>query len=65
MIIFNTELLLVLVYNVLLILRKQHHFKRNLGSSVKNCPKVSLICLWKSVRRGPILIGCDNIPHLK
>ena len=35
------------------------HFKRNLGSPVKNCSRVSLICLSESVRRGPILSGCD------
>ena len=31
----------------------------NLGSPVKNCLRVSLICLSESVRRGPILSGCD------
>ena len=41
------------------ILQRKHLFKRNLGSPVKNCPRVSLICLSESVRRGPILIGCD------
>ena len=35
------------------------HFKRNLGSPVKNCSRVSLICLSESVRRVPILSGCD------
>ena len=53
----------LLVYNVLVILRgyspKKTLFKRNLGSQVKNCPKVSLIYLSESVRRGLILIGCD------
>ena len=41
------------------ILRRKRHFKRNLGSPVKNCPRVSLICPSESVTRGPILIGCD------
>ena len=58
MIIFNKELL---VYNVLVILRRKHHFKRNVGSQVKNCPKVSLIYLSESVRKGLILIGCDKL----
>ena len=34
---------------------------RNLGSPVKNCPKVSLIYLSESVRRGFILIDCDSM----
>ena len=41
------------------ILRNKCHFKRNLGSPVKNCPKVSLICLSESGGRGSFLIGCD------
>ena len=43
------------------ILRRKHHFKRDLGSPVKNCPEVSLIYLSESVRRGLILTGCDMI----
>ena len=39
------------------ILRKRH-FKRNRGSQVKNCQRVSLICLGESVR-GLIPSGCD------
>ena len=38
---------------------KKHNVKRNLGSPVKSCSRVSLICLSESVRRGPVLIGCD------
>ena len=30
-------------------------------SPVMNFPRVSLICLSESVRRGTILIDCDNI----
>ena len=30
-----------------------------MGSPVKNCPGISLICQSESVRRGPILSGCD------
>ena len=60
MIIFNKELL---VYNFLVILRvilrRKCHFKRNLGSPVKNCPKVSLIYLSESVRGGSISFDCD------
>ena len=41
------------------ILGRKHYFKRNLGSPVKSCPKVSLIFLSESVRRGLILIGWD------
>ena len=40
------------------ILQKRRHIKRNLGSSVKNCPKVSVIYLSESVRRGWMLIAC-------
>ena len=54
-----TDLLCVLVS-----LRKKHHFKRNLGSSVRNWPKISLIYLSESVRRGLILIGCDRYKYL-
>ena len=43
----------------MVILRRKRHFKRNMGSPVKSCPGVSLICLSESVRRGPILSGCD------
>ena len=38
---------------------KKLHLKRNLGSPVKNCPRVSKICLSESVRRGLILSGCE------
>ena len=41
------------------ILRRKHFFKRNLGSPVKNCPKISLIYLSESVRRRAISFGCD------
>ena len=43
--------------------QEKHNFKRNLGSPVKSCSRVSLICLGESVRRGPILIGCDKDPN--
>ena len=33
----------------------------NLRSQVKNCPRVSLICLSESGRKGPILSGCDKV----
>ena len=36
----------------------------NLESPVKNCPRVSLICLSESVRRGSILIGFDTSSSL-
>ena len=42
------------------ILQRKHYFKRNLGSPVKSCPKVSLIYLSESVRRRSIFIGCDK-----
>ena len=45
------------------ILGRKRHFERNLGSPVKNCPRISLICLSESIRREPILIGCD-IPYV-
>ena len=38
---------------------KETSLKRNPESPVKNCPKVSLIYLSQSVRRGLILIDCD------
>ena len=41
------------------LLRRKHHFKRNLGSPVKNYSRVSLICFTESVKRGLILSGCD------
>ena len=41
------------------VLRGKHHYKRNLGSPIKNCLSVSLICLSESVRRGLIPSGCD------
>ena len=60
-IIFNKELL---VFNALFILRgyslKETSLKRNLGSPVKNYPKVSLIYLSESVI-GLILIDCDTV----
>ena len=40
---------------------EKSHSKRNLGSPVKNCPRVSLFCLGESVRRGPFLIGYDKL----
>ena len=43
------------------ILRRKHRFKRNLGSPVKNCSKVSLIYLSESVRRGSISFDCDRM----
>ena len=59
--VFNKELL---VYNALFILRgyslKETSLKRNLGSPVKNYPKVSLIYLSESVI-GLILIDCDTV----
>ena len=47
-------------YSSRLFRRTRCHFKRNLGSPVKNYPRVYLICLIEFVRRGLILIGCDS-----
>ena len=46
----------------MLILRGKRHFKRDLGSPVKNCPRISLIDFSESVRRLPILSGCHIYP---
>ena len=44
----------------MVILRKKCHYEWNLGSPVKNFLSVSLIYLSESVRRGPILFGCER-----
>ena len=49
----------MLVYNVLVILRRKRHHKRNLDISVMNYPNVYLICLSEAVRRVLLLSGCD------
>ena len=49
----------LIIKNVEVILQRKHHFKRNLGYPVDNCPRVSLICPSGSARRGLILIGYD------
>ena len=47
------------MYNVLFI-PEENTSKEKSGKSVKDCLSVSLICLSESVRRGPILSGCDS-----